>query len=357
MQPTKMLLCSESARGAQIDCSHGRGTEDYVKTKHPFDHMGNVLITGGAGFIGSTLAKITLAQGWNVRILDNLSTGLKETAENLESQGVQVFIGDVRDAAMLDGAMQGCDAVVHLAAQVSVPLSMSHPEETMSVNVDGTAAVLSACMAHGVKRMVVASSAAVYGEAENLPLKEEDAGDVLSPYAESKWINESQILEARKKGLRATALRFFNVYGVGQRPDGAYAAVIPKFADMMAQGTAPQLNGDGMHTRDFVHVHDVCSAILSLIEGEWKAEQFHVYNVATQTQITLLDLIAAINNALSHSIEGHQRITATHGPERSGDIRHSMANIQRIRSTLEWNPVVGFEDGIEGLVRERLNLK
>ena len=253
--------------------------------------------------------------------------------------------------------MEGCDAVVHLAAQVSVPISMSNPEETMNINVDGTASIIAACLEHGVERMVVASSAAVYGEAQNLPLVEEDAGDVLSPYAASKFQNESQIVKARESGLKATALRFFNVYGVGQRPDGAYAAVIPKFADMMAQGDSPKLNGDGLHTRDFVHVNDVCAAITALIEGEWKAEKYHVYNVATQTKITLLDLIASINRALHRLTEDHQTITATHGPERVGDIRHSMASIERICSTLNWKPVVPFQEGIEGLVQERLLLK
>ena len=259
--------------------------------------MGKLLITGGAGFIGSTLAKIAIGNGWDVRLLDDLSTGLKSTADELINLGIEVVLGDIRDEKLLHYVMKDCDAVAHLAAQVSVPLSVEYPEETMSINVEGTANILEACFTHGVHRMVMASSAAVYGEAESLPLREQDAGQVLSPYAESKWKNEAQILEARKKGLRATALRFFNVYGVGQRPDGAYAAVVPKFADMIAQGIVPQINGDGMHTRDFVHVHDVCSALLSLLDGEWKAEPYHVYNVATQTKITLLDLIEAINSA------------------------------------------------------------
>ena len=319
--------------------------------------MGNLLITGGAGFIGSTLASFALEKGWNVRILDNLSTGLKSTAEDLKEKGIEVILGDIRDTELLNSAMEGCDAVAHLAAQVSVPLSVENPEETMSINVGGTANVLEACFSHGIQRMVMASSAAVYGEAESLPLKEEDAGQVLSPYAESKWENEAQILDARNKGLKATALRFFNVYGVGQRPDGAYAAVVPKFADMMAQGIVPKINGDGLHTRDFVHVHDVCSALLSLLDGEWKAEPHHVYNVATQTKITLLDLIGAINATLEKEQSGFESITPTHGPERVGDIRHSMADIDRIKNTLGWKPVVLFEDGIEGLVQERLNLK
>ena len=319
--------------------------------------MGKLLITGGAGFIGSTLAKISQQNGWEVRILDNLSTGLEDTANALNDLGIDVTIGDVRNKQLVHTVMKGCDAVVHLAAQVSVPVSMANPEETMNINVEGTATIIAACLEHGVERMVVASSAAVYGEAQNLPLVEEDAGDVLSPYAASKFENESQIAEARKKGLKATALRFFNVYGIGQRPDGAYAAVIPKFADMMAQGYPPRLNGDGLHTRDFVHVHDVCAAITALIEGEWKAERYHVYNVATQSKITLLDLIASINGALRRLTGDHQTITATHGPERIGDIRHSMASIERICSTLNWKPVVPFQEGIEGLVQERLLMK
>jgi nucleoside-diphosphate-sugar epimerase len=319
--------------------------------------MPHLLITGGAGFIGSNFAKTSISRGWKVRILDNLSTGLQSIADELELKGVDIHIGDIRDESLLDKAMKGCDAVVHLAAQVSVPLSVSNPEETMSINVGGTSKVIAACLKHGVKRLVMASSAAVYGEADNLPLKEEDAGHILSPYAQSKWENETQISDARKKGLHATALRFFNVYGVGQRPDGAYAAVIPKFADMMAQGIIPQLNGDGLHTRDFVHIHDVCAAMFSLIEGNWKAEQFHVYNVATQTKITLLELVEAINNSLSSFLPDYIHISPTHGPERIGDIRHSMANIERIQRTLDWSPKVDFKEGIKGLVQERLSLK
>ena len=319
--------------------------------------MSQLLITGGAGFIGSNFAKTSINRGWKVRILDKLSTGLQSIADELELNGAEIIIGDIRDELLLDKAIEGCDAVVHLAAQVSVPLSVSNPEETMSINVGGTSKVIAACLKHGVKRLVIASSAAVYGEAENLPLKEEDAGHILSPYAQSKWENETQIIDARKKGLQSTALRFFNVYGVGQRPDGAYAAVIPKFADMMAQGIVPQINGDGLQTRDFVHVHDVCEAIYSLIEGDWKADKFHVYNVATQSKITLLELVEAINTSLSSFLPDYIHISPTHGPERVGDIRHSMASIERIQNTLDWRPKVGFEEGIKGLVQERLSLK
>ena len=314
-----------------------------------------VLVTGGAGFIGSSFAKKARQQGWQVTVLDNLSTGHKSTVDELEKLGIRVIIGDIRNRELLSKEMLNCTAVVHLAAQVSVPLSVEKPEETNEINVLGTDNVIQSCFDNDVQRLVVASSAAVYGNADTLPLKEQDAGQILSPYAESKWINEQQILEARNNGLKATALRFFNVYGVGQRPDGAYAAVVPKFVDMMVNKQAPKINGDGLHTRDFVHVDDVCNAIWSLIDGEWKADNHHVYNVATQTRVTLLDLISIINNSLTQGIPNFTPLMPTHGPERVGDIRHSMASIARINETIQWTPKVEFEHGIKELVLQRLN--
>ena len=314
-----------------------------------------VLVTGGAGFIGSSFAKKARQQGWQVTVLDNLSTGHKSIVDELEKLGIRVIIGDIRNRELLSKEMLNCTAVVHLAAQVSAPLSVEEPEETNEINVLGTDNVIQSCFDNDVQRLVVASSAAVYGNADNLPLKEQDAGQILSPYAESKWINEQQILEARNNGLKATALRFFNVYGVGQRPDGAYAAVVPKFVDMMVNKQAPKINGDGLHTRDFVHVDDVCNAIWSLIDGEWKADNHHVYNVATQTRVTLLDLISIINNSLTQGIPNFTPLMPTHGPERVGDIRHSMASIARINDTIQWTPKVEFEHGIKELVLQRLN--
>ena len=244
--------------------------------------------------------------------------------------------------------------MVHLAAQASVPLSVENPEETMEINVQGTQNVIDSCLENGVKRLVVASSAAVYGAAETLPLKEEAAGDLLSPYAESKWANEQQIIEARSKGLEASCLRFFNVYGAGQRSDGTYAAVIPKFVDMMAQGISPRINGDGLQTRDFIHVDDVCNAIMALIEGDWKAESHHVYNVATEKKISLLELVSVINTSLTKKVPEYVPLKPFHGENRAGDIRHSMASISRIKEVLKWQPTVDFQDGIDELIVERL---
>ena len=319
--------------------------------------MAKVLVTGGAGFIGSSVARKCVRNGHEVVILDNLSSSSTKVLEHLESLGAIVVIGDIRDPDIVQRAMRGCDAVIHLAAQISVPASVENPQENYSINVEGTQLILNYCKQFDVKRVVIASSAAVYGREDRLPLREESAGDLLSPYAQSKWNNEQQIIASRLNGQNAVALRIFNVYGPGQRADGGYAAVIPKFIDMMVNGEAPIINGDGLHTRDFVHVNDVCSAIFALIEGEWQAGKYHVYNIATQTKISLLDLIEAINNTLIKTQNGFVPIVPTHGPERVGDIRHSMANIERIQTTLGWKPVVVFEDGIEGLVRERLSLK
>ena len=316
--------------------------------------MGKLLITGGAGFIGSRFAKIASNKGWDVTVLDNLSTGLQSNADSIQSKGIEVNIGDIRDKSLVASLVAKSTAVVHLAAQVSVPLSVENPEETLEINVQGTQNVIDSCLENEVARLVVASSAAVYGEAETLPLKEEAAGELLSPYAESKWANEQQIIEARSNGLQASCLRFFNVYGAGQRPDGAYAAVIPKFADMMVQGIPPRINGDGGQTRDFVHVDDVCNAIITLIEGDWKVESHHVYNVATETKISLLELVSVINNSLAKKVPEYVPLKPLHGEGRAGDIRHSMASIGRIKEVLNWQPSVDFQDGIDELIAERL---
>ena len=314
--------------------------------------MHTLLVTGGAGFIGSTFAKLALNLGYSVTILDNLSTGSRENADKLEGLGATIVIGDLRDFNLVSSLLKGIDAVIHLGAQVSVPVSVENPTETEEINVMGTQNVIDSCILNGVNRLIVASSAAVYGENENFPLNEDAGGMVLSPYAESKWENEKQILESRIKGLNSVALRFFNVYGVGQRPDSAYAAVIPKFVDMMVQGNSPRVNGDGLQTRDFVHVSDVCEAIFKFLDHEWKGEKDHVFNVATQTRLSLIDLIDEINVSLKTVNPAHVEIPPTYGPERIGDIRHSMANNSRLIDATGWEPKIEFSDGIFELVKE-----
>ena len=314
--------------------------------------METILVTGGAGFIGSTFSRIAIEKGHSIRIVDNLSSGSQEVADELQKLGAEIIIGDIRDSDVMDIALQEVDFVVHLAAQISVPLSMEYPEETADINIHGTQVVIDNALKHGVKRLVMASSAAVYGENTNLPLDEADGGMLLSPYAESKWKNEKQIVDARSKGLECVALRFFNVYGVGQRPDSAYAAVIPKFVDLLVNQQRPSINGDGLQTRDFVHVYDVVQAIFKFLEPDWVGENFHVFNVATQTRLSLLDLIDSINTSLTEINPHHSPIAPVFGPERSGDIRHSMASNARLVEEAKWKQSVDFSVGIFELVKE-----
>jgi len=317
--------------------------------------METVLVTGGGGFIGSAFAEIALQRGYYVKILDNLSTGKQEVVNRLEGLGAEILIGDIRELELVKSVVEGVDIVVHLAAQVSVPVSVENPRETEEINTIGTQNIIDNCLKNGVKRLIIASSAAVYGENENFPLSEKDGGDLLSPYAESKWENEHQISKARDEGLEAVALRFFNVYGIGQRPDSAYAAVIPKFVELMVQGKAPQVYGDGLQTRDFVHVRDVCNAILRFLDPVWHGGTHHVFNVATQTRRSLVDLIDEINSSLGELDGAHMVLKPIFGSDRAGDIRHSMADITRLKNAADWNPTVKFSDGIRELVTEAYN--
>jgi nucleoside-diphosphate-sugar epimerase len=236
-----------------------------------------------------------------------------------------------------------------------VPYSFENPQENNSINIEGTQLILNHCNQFNVKRIIIASSAAVYGQVDRLPLKEENAGDLLSPYAESKWENEQQIIASRLNGQYAVALRFFNVYGPGQKADGGYAAVIPKFIDMMIDGKAPTINGDGLHTRDFVHVDDVSKLILTIIEDEWFAVENHVYNVATGNKTSLLDLVASIKKGLESNSINTDNLSPVFEEERPGDIRHSVADVQRVARDYGWEAVVPFEEGIISLVEYTLD--
>ncbi len=308
--------------------------------------MPTLLITGGAGFIGGHTAEAAIRQGWNVRLLDNLSTGLANKAAHLEKLGAEVIIGDIRNMDTVHAAVKGCNAVVHLAAQVSVPRSMEDPEETMDINVRGTANLLEACRALGISRYVMASSAAVYGTNDAFPLDEAHAGAFQSPYADSKWQNEHQVQEAKQAGMEAVALRFFNVYGTGQRSDGAYAAVIPKFIELAVDGKAPTIFGDGLQTRDFVHVDDVANALLTLAIEPWKGDLEHVYNVCTQTEVSLLGLLESIHNVLENVASDIPRRPPHHAAERAGDITRSIGSNSRFVRDTQWSPKVVFAQGL-----------
>ena len=305
-----------------------------------------LLITGGAGFIGTHLTRIALAQGWKVRVLDNLTTAISSKNDHLEAWGAEVLLGDVRDETVCFAAVDRCDAVVHLAAQVSVPRSMEFPEETHEVNVEGTANLLKACRFLGVTRFVMASSAAVYGNSEMFPAEEQHVGEFHSPYADSKWTNEQQVRRAKNEGMEAIALRLFNVYGPGQRHDGAYAAVIPKFIDQTLKGEPVTVFGDGLQTRDFVHVDDVSRAFLMLATEPWQQALEPVYNVCTEKEISMLELVNRIHNVLKDVAPTIPRPTPNHEAARKGDVIRSVGSNKRLTRDTAWRPLFEFERGL-----------
>ena len=306
--------------------------------------MDRVLVTGGSGFIGSNVIE-ELMKSFKVVNLD------LKPSKNSE---IEQMIGDIRDKELVEKAVENCDIVIHLAAQVSVPLSIDYPQKTFDINIQGTQNIIDAAHKFGIKRLIIASSAAVYGEVSDLPLKEESAGQCLSPYAQSKWENETQIMLAREKGLEAIALRFFNVYGPGQSKDGTYAAVIPKFVEMLTTGKPPIVHGDGLQSRDFIHVKDLVRAIESLLECNWKLVDDHTYNLASQSQTTILELIELINSSIVKITPNFNIAEPNFEQSRKGDIIHSYADISKISNTLNWDPSIEISQGIEELVRMSL---
>ena len=277
--------------------------------KQEGEEVDRVLVTGGSGFIGSNVIQ-ELMKSFKVVNLD------LNPSKNSE---IEEIVGDIRDKELVEQVVENCDIIIHLAAQVSVPLSIDYPQKTLDINVQGTQNIIDAAYKFGIKRLIIASSAAVYGDASDLPLKEESAGRCLSPYAQSKWENESQIMLARENGVEAIALRFFNVYGPGQSMDGAYAAVIPKFVEMLTTGSRPIVHGDGLQSRDFIHVNDLVSAIESLLECNWDLVDSHAYNLASQSQTTVLGLIELINTSIEKINpdfkQGIRKFVKTFNPE------------------------------------------
>ena len=312
------------------------------------------LVTGGAGFIGARCAALALESGHAVTVLDDLSTGLQSRLDTLEAAGARVVLGDVRDANVRARALEGVDAVIHLAAQGSVPRSMEDPEATMEVNVHATDRLLEDMEERGLRRLVLASSAAVYGDVDGLPHTEDLVGVRQSPYADSKWANEQAVKRRRQQGWEAIALRFFNVYGPGQRSEGPNTGVIPIFVKKMCAGEAPILFGGGTQTRDFVHVDDVARLLVRLASDPWSHPPRAVYNVGTGKQTSLLELVQTLAVALrARGLKG-DHLTPLMGPARSGDLDHSMADLAAITADLGWRPTVSLDDGLGELIDARL---
>lgn len=298
-----------------------------------------ILITGGAGFIGSHSAQVAQAAGHAVRVLDNLSTGLPENVP----AGVELVAGDIRDAATVAAAVDGCDAILHLAAVVSVPLSLREPVETFNVNTAGTLLLLDAARRAGLRRFVLASTCAVYGD---LPGRKDEESPVcpLTPYAAAKLAAEEWVQTyARAYGLQTVILRYFNVYGPRQRADSPYSGVIARWCTAAAAGQACRIFGDGAQTRDFVSVHDVAAANLLALERQ-EMDWGGIYPVASGVTSSLNDVLAALERAAGSEIK------RSYEPPRAGDIVHSSGSGAHLQA-LGWRAATSLEDGLRELLR------
>ncbi len=323
----------------------------YMHLKFP--PASTFLVTGGAGFIGSNLCDALTSMGYQVRCLDNLSTGKQENIDFLADRENYTFIrGDIRDPDLCKEACEGVDYVLHQAAWGSVPRSIEMPLLYEEINIRGTLNMMEAARRQGVKKFVYASSSSVYGDHPVLPKVEGQEGNVLSPYALTKRTDEEYgKLYKRLYGLDTYGMRYFNVFGRRQDPDGAYAAVIPRFIRQLLHGERPTINGDGKQSRDFTYIDNVIEANLkaALAPSEAGGEAF---NIAYGGREYLIDIYYDLCRALGKEVEPQ------FGPDRAGDIKHSNADISKARKLLGYDPEYDFAQGISlAIAWYRENLK
>ncbi len=299
------------------------------------------LVTGGAGFIGSNLCEAITDMGYQVRCLDNLSTGKQENVDILADRPNYTFIkGDIRDLDTCMTACRGVDYVLNEAAWGSVPRSIEMPLLYEEINIRGTLNMMEAARQNGVKKFVFASSSSVYGDHPVLPKVEGQEGNLLSPYALTKRVDEEYAkLYKKLYGLDTYGLRYFNVFGRRQDPDGAYAAVIPKFIKMLLHDEVPTINGDGKQSRDFTYIDNVIEANLKACLASSEVAG-NIFNVAYGGREYLIDIYYDLCKALGKNVEPH------FGPDRAGDIKHSNADISKAKKLLGYAPDYDFEKGI-----------
>lgn len=310
-----------------------------------FSENSTFLVTGGAGFIGSNLCEVILNMGYGVKCLDNLSTGRQENIDLfMERPGYRFIKGDVRDLDTCMNACEGVDFVLHQAAWGSVPRSIEMPLFYCANNITGTLNMLEAARQKKVKKFVYASSSSVYGDEPNLPKCEGREGNLLSPYALSKRADEEWAKQyTMHYDLDTYGLRYFNVFGRRQDPDGAYAAVIPKFIKQLMSGQVPTIHGDGRQSRDFTYIENVIEANLkACMAGREAAGE--AYNIAYGGREYLLDIYHGLAKALGVEIR------PKFGSERAGDIKHSNADISKAKRMLGYEPEWSFERGIEAAI-------
>ena len=310
-----------------------------------FDRDSIFLVTGGAGFIGSNLCEALLDRGYQVRCMDNFSTGKRENMEGfLHNKNFTIIEDDIRNLEACLVACEGADYVLHQAAWGSVPRSIEMPLLYEEINIRGTLNMMEAARQQGVKKFVYASSSSVYGDHPVLPKKEGQEGELLSPYALTKRVDEEYgKLYKELYGLDTYGLRYFNVFGRRQDPDGAYAAVIPKFIKQLLNDEQPTINGDGKQSRDFTYIENVIEANLKACLASSEAAG-QAFNIAYGGREYLIDIYYELCKALGKEID------PIFGPDRPGDIKHSNADINKARELLGYQPEWSFERGIKAAI-------
>jgi UDP-N-acetylglucosamine/UDP-N-acetylgalactosamine 4-epimerase len=311
-----------------------------------------VMVTGGAGFIGSNLTEALLETGASVIVLDNLETGLQSNIDRLsEHRNFRYVKADICNPEEYRDLLKETDAISHQAALGSVPRSIEFPLNTHRVNATGFLTMLHEAKTAGVKRFVYASSSSVYGNSTASPKQEGQEGEVLSPYAATKQLNEeyAQVYH-RLHGMEMIGLRYFNVFGPYQNPNGVYAAAIPRFLDKMLEGGEITVHGDGGQSRDFTYVKNAVHANLLSLASDNEDSFGKVYNVACGRSLTLNDVIRSLEDGL-YATGKTPKHTVVYGPERAGDIRDSLASVARIEKNLGYEPLYTFEEGINEYLR------
>jgi UDP-glucose 4-epimerase len=302
--------------------------------------MKKVLVTGGAGFIGSHLVDRLIQEGCEVTVLDNLAMGLESNLAEVRDR-IRFVHGDLRDLATVKDCAADQEVIFHLGALGSVPRSINDPITSNNVNAGGTLNVLVAAKDAGVRRVIYASSSSVYGDTPVLPKVETMPSKPLSPYAMTKLAAEEYCrIFHHVYGLETVALRYFNVFGPRQRPDSEYAAVIPKFTAAILEGRSPTVNGDGGQSRDFTYVANNVSANILAANAPADKVAGKVFNIACNTQYTVLELIDGINKLLGTNV------VPTFGPTRAGDVRDSRADVNAAQQAFGYVPLVSFQDGL-----------
>ncbi|WP_348823541.1 SDR family oxidoreductase [Flavobacterium aestuarii] len=313
------------------------------------NNRSTILITGGAGFIGSNLCEYFLSKKYNIICLDNFSTGHRHNLKDfIDNADFKLIEGDIRDLETCHNAVRGADYVLHQAALGSVPRSINDPITTNDVNVSGFLNMLVAARDANVKRFVYAASSSTYGDSDNLPKVEDVIGKPLSPYAITKYVNELYAsIFSKTYGLETIGLRYFNVFGRKQDPNGAYAAVIPKFVMQLMKHESPKINGDGNYSRDFTYIDNVIQMNELAMNTQNPEAVNTVYNTAYGDRNTLNDLAGYLKTFLAGYDSQIAAVKIEYGPNRAGDIPHSLASIDKAKDLLGYNPKYSLQEGLK----------